>query len=266
MVKNTKKEGEVNESFFVQLGIKYGIKEIIKDHPQFKENEIIPHIDMAELQNKVYDMYLQMEKDRIPEQRRKDYIIAGVADYISKGEVLDDEGKEVILAQGLERKAQSGFFRGHGARKELKQKSELENKYGFSGAINKKEYTEMPEIAEGVYKLENMSKLSKMIDYMRHHGLVGERKYHSWQNKIYKRAEEAESKISSGIEKYVAASIIGILGIGLIAFSSKVTGAVVSSPERFEGGIVGFIFVIFSLVLFLFLSIKKFKKTKIKII
>lgn len=260
----TRKEREMDESFFVNLGIEKGINEIIKKHPRFrdKRKEIAKHLDQTRLKERVYDIYQNLETKKLSEEKRREYIVKELSDYIATGIAFDEEGKEIILLKGLEEKAKGGFIRGYSARKMLKGEEYLDRSLGLarylSNLMESGNYQEkMPEIAKAASTLEDMQLLDPLIKIMNYRGSLDEREYKFLQQRIYQKTMESEKNIKKGIEKYIASSILGVLGISLIAVSSGVTGAVVGSSEKITGGIAGIILVIFSCVLFIISSKKK---------
>jgi len=265
MARKKYNENEINESFFINLGIEKGIGEIIKHHPRFKgrKNEIIEHVDKARLKERVYDIYQNLSKKIISEEKRREYIVKELSDYISTGIALDEEGKEIIMLKGLEERAKSGFIKGYGARKMLKGEQYLDRglvlAHNLSYIMKSGNYAnKMPEIAEAASILENMELLDPLIKAMRYSGALNEKEYNFFQNRVYEKARKSEEGIKKGIEKYIAASVIGILGISLIAFNSGITAAVVGN-SKIIGGVAGFILLAISISIFAIFSKKKFK-------
>jgi hypothetical protein len=254
---------EIKESFFVNLGIEKGIDEIIKRHPRFRgrKKEIINHIDSVRLKERVYDIYQNLSRKNISEKKRREYIVNELADYISTGLALDDDGKEIILLKGLEEKARSGFIRGYRARKMLKGEEYLDRAIGIahnlSYLMEKGNYREkMPEIAEAASTLEDMQLLDPLIKILRHNGILDKREYRFLQNRVYETAMSSQERIKGGIEKYlqpekIAASILALAGLGILFFNQNVTGAVIDTYEKAGTGITGMIMIIVSLVLLL---------------
>lgn len=253
---------------------KKGIDEIIKHHQRFKgrRKEIIAHLDRTRLKERVYDIYQNLSGKRISEKKRKEYIVNELSDYISTGIAFDDEGKEIILLKGLEEKAKSGFIKGHSARKMLRGEQYLDRGLGLahnlSYIMKSGNYAEkMPEIAEAADTLEDMHLLDPLIKIMKYSGVLDKREYKFLQNRVYEKAIQSEKNIKKGIEKYVAAAILGVLGISLIAFSSKITGAFIGVPNTaIISEATGAVMILISLVLSLIKGKNKkgLSKKKIK--
>ncbi len=263
---------KIDERFFVNLGVEKGVDAIIRKHPRFKgrKNEIMQHLDLPRLKERVYEIYENLADKKISENKRKEYIVKELADYISTGIAFDDEGKEIILMKGLEEKAGSGFIRGYRARKMLRGEQYLDRglalAHNLSYLMESGNYAEkMPEIAEAASTLEDMQLLDPLIKTMRQSGSLSRREYNFLQGRVYEQAIESENRIKSGIEKYVtsrkvAASILGILGMFLIAFSSRITGAVVGVKNNISSGIAGIILVIIAICMLLSSSKEKHKR------
>lgn len=260
---------EADESFVVNLGIEKGVDEIIKKHPRWKgrKKEIMQHMDWTRLQERVYDIYQNLEDKKISEEKRREYIVNELTDYVSTGMALDDEGKEVILNKGLEEMAKKGFLKGRRAKNMLIGEEYLDRGLAFahnlSYLMESEDYQKkMPEIAEAASVLEDMQLLDPLIKILRHSDMIDERGYRFLQNRIYEKTRESMGGIKAGIEKYVASYILGFFGVFLIAYSSKITGAVIGVQGNMISSLVGVSMILISIIL---LSLKgKNKKNKFK--
>jgi uncharacterized membrane protein len=264
----------IDESFIIKLGVEKGIDAIIKKHPRFKgrKKEIFEHIDLTRLKERAYDIYQNLANKKMSEEKRREYIIKELSDYVSTGIAFDDEGKEIIILKGLEEKAKSGFIRGYSARKMWKGEQYLDRglalAHNLSYIMESGDYTKkMPEIAEAASVLEDMRLLDPLIKAMRYNGSLDEKEYRFLQNKVYEKTRKSEGTIKSGIEKYfteekektlekIAASILAIFGISLIIASSKITGAVIGISKNVVSSFIG-IFIVFGALLLFSLSRKK---------
>ncbi len=258
---------EIDESFFVNLGIEKGVDEIIKRHPRFKgrKKEIAGHIEITRLKERAYDIYKNLANKNISEKKRQEYIVKEISDYVSTGMAFDDEGKEVILMKGLEEKAGSGFIRGYNARKMVRGEQYLDRgldiAHNLSYLMESGNYAErMPEIAEAASTLENMRLLDPLLKVLRHTGALGKREYNFLQKRVYEKAIKSQEGIMGGIEKYLTsnetkkyevASVLGLFGLGLLFFNLRFTGAMINASATVGLNIIGMVIILASMVLFL---------------
>lgn len=260
-----RKEREVKTEDIINSAIEDGVSAIIEHNPRFDQEYILEHIDKRRLRGKIKEIYRNIEErgERLSDEEKIRYIHGELADYIATGAAFDELGKRLILKSGLEEKAQSGFFKGLFARRELKGEKYLDDVVGaFKGlyALFKTgDYAKrMPEVAEDVATVYNMGFLNPAIEVLEHYGLINRRRYDILKKSIRERTKEGVEKAVSGIEKYAGyqratASIFGVFGILLLFISgTKITGGVISN--LFSNSVTSFIgifLILISLALFL---------------
>ncbi|MDP7521185.1 MAG: hypothetical protein QF567_03040 [Candidatus Pacearchaeota archaeon] len=260
-----KRKKGVNESDIINSAIQEGISEIIEHHPKFKENQeyIARHIDNKRLNKKVGEIYKNIEKnqEQLSHEERITYLYKELTNYVASGSAFDDLGKEVILKKGLEEKAKSGFFRGFGARRELKGEKYLDNVVesfqDLYALFKKGDYAQrMPELAKAVTTVYDMNFLDPAVDILKHYGLIDKQKYNLMKKSIRQKTTKEAGNIVGGIEKYltpqkVAVSILGIFGVGLLISSGmNITGGVIGNLSSGTTGLIGGFLFLISLALF----------------
>ena len=239
-----------------------GIDAIVKHHPRFRENQdyILRHIDKKKLNEKVGEIYEDVNERNWSDDKKLEYIHKELTDYVATGSAFDEAGKEVILKRGLEEKA--GKWWGVGARRKLEGEKYLDytieafqDLYSLfkTGAYAEK----MPEVADAVTTVHEMGFLDPAVDVLKHYNLIDKKRYSVLKNSIREKTEEGVRQTIGGIEKYAmyqkaAALIFMIVGAVLILNSlSGITGFVISeSIGTSVSGILGLVFIIGGVLLF----------------
>ena len=262
------KSGKKKEGVDINSAIEKGINTILKHHPRFNQEYILKHIDPEKLKGKITEIYENIGDRKWSDKKKLKYVHKELADYVADENAFDEAGKEIISRRGLEEKAKSGFLKGFSARGVLKKGEYLDQAYKFSqdlSALFKKGdcAQRMPEVVEANTTVQDMVLLDPAVDSLKHYGLIKEGEYHDWKKYITKTAEEGLKNVVSGIKKYatqpVAASLLGIFGLGLLILSgTKITGAVIGGFSNGTIGLLGGFFILVSLILFL----RSFKKKR----
>lgn len=264
-----KRKKRVNESQIINSAIEEGVNIITEHHPRFKENQeyILRHIDNKKLNTKVKEIYEKVRDKQLSDEKKLEYVHTELTDYVATGSAFDEAGKEIILKNGLEEKAQSGFFKGLFAKRTLGGEKYLDNTIeafqDLYTLFKTGDYAQrMPEVAEAVTTVHDMGFLDSAITSLKHYGVIDKRNYGALKKSVIKRAKQGAQEVVGGIEKYAtyqkaAASVLGIFGIGLLILSGvKMTGAVIGNFSSGITGLIGGFLILISLILFL----KSFKK------
>jgi len=248
--------------------VNIGVGEIIKLHPRFinSGHYIANHLNSQSL-NEMFDkLYTTAQKNKVSKDKIGEYITIGLANYISSGGAFDHTGKETILKTSLEAKAGKGFIRGMSARRELagdKYLDQIISAWSEVNEIAKAGGQELPEeIARPMQYLSRLGFAIPAAEILEENGLISRHQYSQIKDNIKKGAYESHREATQRLEGYsryqkAAALIIGFLGLGIIAFSSGITGAVIGAPVKFAGGFSGIVLVIISCILLMISSNKR---------
>lgn len=259
---------------YINSAIQEGINSLVKAHPRFSgfQEYLAKHIDTNKIGEKTQQLYNEAESMGYNGDRARQFIAKGIREYIASGEMLDERGKAVILKNSLEEK--TGFLQRIFKGKNNQGEKYLDNTMGafqdLYSMFNSGNYAErMPELQESISTLYDLQFLDPAIDVLKSYGLMDTKKHKALKEQVYRRANEQSENLVSGIEKrvmyspqQVAASIIGFLGICLIIFNLKITGAVIGTSNFSISGIIGLFILFLSLIFFLKSSKKKIRKLK----
>jgi len=254
--------------------VEEGVGAITKSHRRFKGNEnfLLKHIDNKKLKKKFGELYRAAQEEGVSEEGVGEYIRDGLADYVSTGAVFDDYGQNRILKIGLKEKAKRGFFRGFGARRELKGEEYFDNVIASAQDLHDLfktgKYSEkLKAVAEAAATLNDFGFLDNAVEVMAEHGVIDNRKYDFLKRQLRERAKSEYEKISGGIETYLmpqkmAASVLTVLGGLYIAFFGiqGFTGNAIGNSTN-SGNLFGIITGIALLIIgFFFIKNGSFRK------
>jgi len=235
---------------------KLGIEAIVNGYPIFRGSEsfLLKHIDDEKLYEKANEIYSSLIENNIPKDRAGEYIKKEIVDYIESGEILDEKGKEIILEVGLKEQPKSLFQKvssyfkpqSKGLRELGKSMEAFQEIYNFykTGDYQKS----MPELDKPFRELEKSKFLYATASIMQAYGNKEIADY--LKEAGYKKYEKSSKEITSGLEK-IAASVFGVLGLGMMMFNLGLTGAVIETATKMTNNIVGAIFILISIGLFL---------------
>jgi len=253
----------------VNSAVQQGIESIIEEHPRFAnfQDYLLKHLDKKKIEEKAYELYEKVSEKGMNKKDAERYIYQEITNYITSGSALDEKGKEIILKNSLEEK--TGFLHKLFHRPESNGEKYLDNTmeafHDLYALFKSGDYAQrMPELTESVSVLHDLNFLDPAVDVLKSYGLIDSRKHKFLKENIYKRVGEESKKVTEGIERYIvpqkiAASIMGFVGIILIALNSKITGAVIGNPEARLSGFVGILILFISLGLFLKSGKRNFK-------
>ena len=256
---------------YLEQAIVEGIDSIMKEHPRFAgfEEYFLKHIDKKKIRENINEL---KKTKGLKGDRLNLFIYQEIAEYVSSGEAFDEKGKNVILKNSLEGKTDGRNLLQKLFRKPKfngeKYLDETMEAFGDLYSLFKTgDYAQrMPELTKSLGTLYDLRFLNPAIDILKENGMIDNKKYNFLKKEVYTKAQESSKNVVGGIEKYfvpqkVAASILGIAGIGLILASSKVTGAVVGiQNNNLAYGIAGVISVAIAVFIFVSSGKKKYKR------
>ncbi|HJZ18849.1 MAG TPA: hypothetical protein VJ208_01990 [Candidatus Nanoarchaeia archaeon] len=264
-----KKRFDPNE--IINSAIEDEIDAMLQRHPRFRgfKGYITKHIDRKRLREKVDEIYGKTRGSGLNEEQTSLYLRRGIADYVASGAVFDEAGQKVILRKGLEEEAKKPGVLNYFAKRRAQKILEGERK--FDSALEawseiyqqfKSGNYDMPELERPLEYLSKAGFSSTAAEILDEAGLINKSQYRKIKRKIRKGFREAEKEAYGGLEKNagyqkVAASILGILGIGaLIASGASIalTGGVIgieNLENNIAGVVSGILLLISSFVLFL---------------
>lgn len=266
-----KKRGQINFSDkeltpLVNSAIQEGLKELMDINPKYAA-VIQRHVDSKKINHKFKEFLEELDQVKYGDKNKiKKYLREGIAEYIASGHALDKTGQELIFKRGLEEMASSGFFRGSKARRQLKQMSRhekylrnIEDAFGDLSTVTETEegYKKMPELARAVAEVnEKVKIINPAAELLHHYGFFSRGDYNRIQNDIKKTLDNSVYKVKELVAKYsrakaddylnagqnVAASILGICGLGIFVFSQgNITGNLVSETTNLSPSLSGLV-------------------------
>jgi len=256
-------KGDVLEDLFQD-----GSERFIQSHPGFngKEKLIEKYLNKNHLKNEFWKLYGQKAD---PKTGNITEVALGeisntLADYIEQGigDVFTKQGKEFLLYQtGLEESAEKNmkdYFselksknpldwintarkagKTWGSRRFLKKKnyiSRAKESFGtLKELIKTGDYSNRPKLTKIVNEMKDLKFFDAAADAMFQNKLLNTTKYKNLINQLYKKAEEGTKYTTSKLEEYaaqkIAASILAIIGIGVILTTNNITGGVIGTTN-----------------------------------
>lgn len=257
-----------------QTALNYGIRGIIEVSPRLEHQAtyISKHVDQQAVFDYIEEAVSKAYKPGMSFQDvRKIYqgAIDGAARKIVSGDFIDDRGKRVILKSGLEKKATAGFWGKvpfvRGKRKELASGKYLDKTIrafnDLAELFESGKYSErLADVKQAVDTVRDMGFLDTAADILGDYKIVNNKNYWALKEAIQGRTKYEAGNVVEGIKKYateykVAASILGVAGLGILFFSGRqITGNVVSNSAGIAPAVGFFVGLAFLFASFLFFA------------
>jgi hypothetical protein len=237
---------------------KIGIEAIVKGYPMFQGSEqyLLKHVDREKLYDRASKIYSDLVQKNISGDRASKYIKEELIKYIQYENFLDEKGRKIILEKGLEQspkgflekitsffKPQSKSVRALGNTMEA-----FRDLYYFykTGKYD----VDLPDLDKSFKELRSSGFLYEAGRILNAYGVIDKATANSWGGKAYGKFKKHGGEIMHGLEK-IAASILGLFGLGLLFFNLRFTGAVIDSSATVGINIIGMVIILASMVLFL---------------
>ena len=258
MAKKSKTVSE--EEKLVNYAIQKGVGYLIKEHPLFGgfQQYIADHVNQDGIWNKFNETYSKEIEDGTSRDNAKKIAYKKIESYIASGNLLDEEGKKVILTEGL--KEETGGLR------KLFHNEMLGEKYlnatintfkGLDNLMQSGDYAERhKEMADAITKLKDSGFHYAATRILREGGIIDANAEKSMLKMVYKKVDEQPKRVIGELEQKIAAFV----GILLVLFNLRITGAVIGGDSVITGGIVGIFMLLFSLLLYFRPLKRTFKK------
>ncbi|MBI2042858.1 hypothetical protein HYT25_00525 [Candidatus Pacearchaeota archaeon] len=257
------KKWKDKQSKTIGSSIKRGISAITEHHPSFRKirDYLSEHIDKEKLYGLARRLYEKKDEENLSDEEKLDYLEKVLSDYVASGKILDPNGRRAILRKGLEEKAESGFFKGFLARRELKGEKYIDDLIAAFRNIDELfesegHYDNMPKLKRSVKTIRYMGALREAMDVLDEKGVMN-RKARAVVSEINRNIGRGYEDFLESSRHYserykVAASIFSIFGIGLLVSSGTgITGNIIgNTTANFSAAIAGTIAIIFALFLF----------------
>lgn len=266
----------------IEYAISRGVGRIVNANPRFKgyEGYIVSLLDPARVENLFYSFLENHKRDTDPQSGAISDLIKyisdiGSGDYSSLAFKDKELANKILLDKGKGLEGKVGFWEKFRNRGRIHKPDEIAKYFDerahkidqMAPYIGENAPAEMASVSEavGVFNLERYRNL--VADQARAVGLIDERGYRTAKRGIYERAQQSYHTFEKGIRNFltgqqVAASILGLGGLGILFFSGRqLTGNVVGTPGLSTS--VGF-FVGLGLVFASFLFFAKISRDKKK--
>jgi hypothetical protein len=256
--------------------IQEGLRNLVRDYPRFASFEgfLNQHIDRYALIKKVKQLKTGMEIPPGQAYKAAELFREGLVDYVSSGEMLDEEGKEKILKTRTEPEAKKGFFYRLLHRPKTKGTKDLSKTFrafdNIYALVKSGDYAkQMPKLEKSLRTLRGMQFYDPAIELLRDGDLIDANGEKRMRGLLESRVKEGAYAVPRIMEDYLrpAAGIFALFGVGLIlAKSPGITGNTISFNNLFSntGSLIGAGCLLLGLVLLLVTKKKKRTKRKSK--
>ncbi len=217
-------------------GVEAGAEKLYQDHPRIGDkNRVKSLIDENALKNyagkmaSVFQNYLKAGKN--PE----DLIKMGYEDLASlvvSGKLLTDKGKELLLSESWKKRSKK-WFGARDAKQIIKGEEYLDNTMkafrDLYDLMKSGEYAQrFPELTQAVSKIYELGFLDATANILYHNGQLKEGQYIAMKRALNEKVKHSVAQTENALKSYynqaLAASIIAILGIGILVSSAGITG------------------------------------------
>jgi hypothetical protein len=260
------KRGGIDLTRLVNSAVQEGVGIIASNQPKFTPELLAQYLDPKKLNQYALSIarkaeeYQQQGKDP---QDAINHAYRTLAGKVASGRLFNDRGKEIVLNEGLQKRAKRMWF-GRGAAKEV-----LEGEKYLDDAMKSMRdvYTlmksgdyakKMPDLANALSKLDDLGFLDATSNILYKNGQLNEGKYMALKSAIRDKTEKRVGDVQKYIDHYfsqsLAAAVLAIVGIGVLFTSNGITGNVIGTAK--ETNIVALIFGGISLIFGIYLLSK----------
>ncbi|MEK6833447.1 MAG: hypothetical protein AABY32_05345 [Nanoarchaeota archaeon] len=277
--KEHKRKGQASEKELHQYAIKAGLSHFINSNPNLKNYAVLisNNIDYNKIGN-----FIKAAKEKYEGNNKEIY--NSLANYVASGSALKDTTIKTLFEESHEGKLDRNvlekivdFFKPNKFEGE-KYFEKARNAYGDMYDIlsqDKVAQEEIPELTKAAKAMKMYGFLDIALKNFKAHGMMDDKMYNMLSKELYKKTTIKSEEGRKGLENYIlskeereekkevpqkiAASIMGLFGILLIAFNSRITGAVIGNPEAGLSGFIGVLILFASFGLFLRAGKRNFK-------
>jgi len=263
MAKRGKKKIDLGK--VINSAVSEGIEAIIEAHPRFSDQEefLASHIDKKKLNQYLGEAVetIQGYDNERDQMEALNKLYEGTASYVASGELFTERGKETVLRNSFERDSRK-WFRGRPSREVLEGEKYLDRVMGsFKELYNlfkTGDYAQrMPELASAVSTVYDMGFTDAAVNVLYETGMMDKGRYQTFKRAIRERTKEGVEYTQGALEKYlipekVAASVLGIFGVGILLKTNSITGSVVGNSAGISMGAMVFGGIILGIGIWMF--------------
>ncbi len=284
MTKKEKKAGPISEKELHQMAVEAGMKSLIGSNPNLRQYAplILNNIDYNKVDKFIQETEKKYHEENISYQDKNKVIYNEIANYVASGRALKetaiqtlfDEGKEGKLDRNVLEKIVSFFkpskFEG------TKYFEKASNAYSdMYDILSQNEFaqSELPELVDAAKSMKMYGFLETALKNFKAHGMMDDKTYKMLSKELHEKTAIKSEQGKRGLEEYilrkeekeepaykVAASIIGFLGLMLMIFNLRITGAAIGEDATVTMGAFGVFMIFFALLLFTRPLKRNFKK------
>ena len=236
---------KINLGKIIDSAVSEGIGAIIESHPRFTDQEefLASHIDKRKL-NKYVGEAIEAIKEDVTERDQMEALeemYGTTASYIASGELFTEKGKEVVLRKSWEEGSKK-WFRGRGAREILEGERYLDQVMGsfrdLYHLFKTGDHAErMPELASAVSTVYDMGFTDAAVNILYESGLMDEKRYKTFKRAIREKTKKGVETTGESLTKYfmpekIAASVIGVIGLGVLLSTNSITGNIIGTSTN----------------------------------
>lgn len=271
----------------VNSAIKRGLAQVVKNHPRFKGDEsyLLGHLDEERIGYEMEQITGEINREQerkgveFSDADKSQIIYHKLAQSAASGRFFDNAGKEVILRQSLEERANKGPRRRE-SREILEGEKYLDHvlvafKELYSMMKTGDYAQQMPRLAQAVSTVYNMGFLGSSVELLRHYGLITDKRYEMIKKNIHSAARKGVEETEGAIAEYsgsresnseqqgsirerrlrdyaagTASAILALAGLGMILSYSSITGGAIGSTGT-SPPLLGIILLFSGIALFL---------------
>jgi hypothetical protein len=288
--KKHKEEGQHSEAELQQAAIKAGMQNLIRSNPGLRDYAVLMmnNIDYNKIDNFVKESEEKYKTDNLSYEEKNNSIYNGIANYVASGGALKNKAIQTLFDKSKEGKLDRSilekivnFFKPNkfeGTEYFEKATNAYSDMYDILSQ-NELAQKKLPKLAKAAEAMKMYGFLDVALKNFKAHGMMNDKEYKmlsqihyqntairaekgkkSLESYIIKEKEDLEKEEKEKTAQTVAASIIGFIGVLLVLFNLRITGAVIGGDNPVTIGIVGVFMLLFSLLLYFRPLKRTFKK------
>jgi len=227
----------------IDAAVQEGTAVLAQRHPIFGDPKFLAqYLDPKKLRLYATEVSQQMQKYQKEGKDPKELVERAyktLAGKIASGALFNERGKEIIFSRGLHEKSRR-WFGGGQAKEILKGEEYLEEALrSFRDLYNlmasgdyAQRFPELAKAVDGLYKLGNLDAVTRVL-YQ--NGQLKEGQYialkRAMGEKVRQRIGETQQTLKHYYSEALATSILVIIGIGVLASTTTLTGNVIGITQ-----------------------------------
>jgi|TARA_Y100000296_G_scaffold71880_1_gene87760 hypothetical protein len=228
----------------INSAVSEGIEAIIESHPRFTDQGefLASHIDRRKLSQYVGEAVEVIQGYDNPKDQSEALkeLYEDTASYVASGEFFTKRGKEAVLRNSFENDSRR-LLRGRGSREILEGEKYLDKVMGsfreLYNLFKSGDYAQrMPELSSAVATVYDMGFTDAAVNILYETGMMSKRGYKTFKKAIKERTKESVEFTQEALTKYLipqkaAASVLGVIGLGVLFSANSITGNIIGTSS-----------------------------------